>query len=496
MKNLFKKISALVLAAIMVLSMCTAVFADTKKVEIKLTGFASANKVEFMQIIQKDETKTSGWVFANGAGTCFKEALGLDASADEQQIIWGLIQYNDSSVKLPTGVTAKTVTAANIDLALSKVAALTGFTEATDKTKIEVSAAGIYAIKAEETGFTYKTATAYVGFGEPYPELENAEVTAKKSPTSVDKTVADDDHVVAIGDIVTYTIEAYVPFIDAAKSTNREFKITDIINGADYYLEGEGAVSEVKMNDSAVANVQFELNKDKTGFSINLDSLVADTTNPNAGNKITVTYTAKVNNTTVENTAGSHTADAIYGGENVPVKLFTGEIEILKTDDNKEEEKKKHLKDAGFKVYKKDEEKTLYAKFDANKKFDGWTDKIDEATEIKTGTDGKVKVEGLDLGTYWFKEVTAPEGYSLNTNDVYVTLALNANNSSEMVVNGSTVSVANKTITTDTAKMTDTRLNALPSTGGMGTYLFTIVGVVLMTCAAGAFFVSRRKANK
>lgn len=66
MKNLFKKISALVLAAIMVLSMCTAVFADTK-VKIKLTGFESANKVEYMQIIQKDETTTSGWAFMNGA---------------------------------------------------------------------------------------------------------------------------------------------------------------------------------------------------------------------------------------------------------------------------------------------------------------------------------------------------------------------------------------------------------------------------------------------
>ena len=47
----------------------------------------------------------------------------------------------------------------------------------------------------------------------PYPALTDAEVTAKKSPTTVDKTVADDDHVVAIGDIVTYTIEAYVPFL-------------------------------------------------------------------------------------------------------------------------------------------------------------------------------------------------------------------------------------------------------------------------------------------
>ena len=85
-----------------------------------------------------------------------------DSADAQQEVIWGLIKFQDPNVVLPTGVTAKQVTAANIDLALSKVAALTGFTKLTDKTKIEVSEAGIYAIKAEEEGYTYKTATAYV----------------------------------------------------------------------------------------------------------------------------------------------------------------------------------------------------------------------------------------------------------------------------------------------------------------------------------------------
>ena len=69
MKNLFKKIGALLVAAIMVLSMCTAVFADgNANVEIKLKNFDNAEKVEYMQIIQKDESTTSGWAFTYGAG--------------------------------------------------------------------------------------------------------------------------------------------------------------------------------------------------------------------------------------------------------------------------------------------------------------------------------------------------------------------------------------------------------------------------------------------
>lgn len=56
MKNLLKKIGALLVAAVMVLSMCTAVFADGNAT-IKLTGFNTADSVECMQIIQKDEAQ-------------------------------------------------------------------------------------------------------------------------------------------------------------------------------------------------------------------------------------------------------------------------------------------------------------------------------------------------------------------------------------------------------------------------------------------------------
>ena len=123
MKNLFKKIGALLVAAVMVLSMCTAVFADGNAT-IKLTDFNTADSVECMQIIQKDESTTSGWAFTNGAGACFIEALGMTDSADAQQeVIWGLIKFQDPNVVLPTGVTAKQVTAANIEdfLAITSV---------------------------------------------------------------------------------------------------------------------------------------------------------------------------------------------------------------------------------------------------------------------------------------------------------------------------------------------------------------------------------------
>lgn len=474
-----KRILLVIMAMVMVLAMSVPTFAAGENATITLKRFDKANKVEYMQIIQKDETKTSGWAFTNGAGKCFTEAFELTDSEDaQQQVIWGLIKYNDNSVKLPTGVTAVTATAAKIDLALSKVAALTGFTVAKNKESIEVNAAGVYAIKAEETGFTYKTATAYVGFGEPYPTLTGAEVTAKKSPTSVDKIVADDDHVVAIGDIVTYTIEAYVPFIDATNTDNRTFTITDKITGADYYLAGPNSVNNVTMvgKDGQVGTIV--VNEDGKGFTIDLSELVADTSNPNAGKKITVTYTAKVKELTVENTAGSHTADATYGGNNVPVKLFTGEITLLKYGDSDETNV---LKDAEFEVSKDEAATPLKFKLQENGNYRYAPDAEDASTVVKTNAEGKIVVEGLNVGTYHFKETKAPEGYSINTDGKDITLTQTG------------VATA---IVKASGKLNDTKLNALPSTGGIGTTIFTIGGCAIMIVAAGLFFATRRKTQK
>lgn len=475
-----KRILSVIMAMVMVLAMSVPTFAAGENATITLKSFDKANKVEYMQIIQKDETKTSGWAFTNGAGKCFTEAFGLTDSEDaQQQVIWGLIKYNDNSVKLPTGVTAVTATAAKIDLALSKVAALSGFTVATNKESIEVNAAGVYAIKAEETGFTYKTATAYVGFGEPYPALTNAEVTAKKSPTSVDKTVVDEeDHVVAIGDIVTYTIEAYVPFIDAANTENRTFTITDKITGADYYLTGAGSISSVTMVGTNNQVGTIEPNEEGTGFTINLNSLVTDTSNPNAGKKITVTYTAKVKELTVENRAGSHAADVEYGGNNVPVKLFTGEITLLKYGDS---DVTNVLKDAEFEVSKDEAATPLKFKLQENGNYRYAPDAEGASTVVKTNAEGKIVVEGLNVGTYHFKETKAPEGYSINTDGKDITLTQTG------------VATA---IVKASDKLNDTKLNALPSTGGIGTTIFTIGGCAIMIVAAGLFFATRRKTQK
>lgn len=109
--------------------------------------------------------------------------------------------------------------------------------------------------------------------------------------------------------------------------------------------------------------------------------------------------------------------------------------------------------------------------------------------EIATQTDtddGLVIFKGLDAQkTYYVKEVTAPKGYSVNPN--YYLL------SGAKLVSGDGTNDTYVFNNFDDVTVTDDNLAALPSTGGIGTTIFTIGGCVIMIAAAGLYFASRRK---
>ena len=102
------------------------------------------------------------------------------------------------------------------------------------------------------------------------------------------------------------------------------------------------------------------------------------------------------------------------------------------------------------------------------------------ATTTLVATKGTLKVTGLDEGTYEFKETKAPTGYKVNSDNKAFTIT--ASEAAEVTVNA--------------GEFVNTKLSALPSTGGIGTTIFTIAGCVIMIAAAGLFFASRKKTNK
>lgn len=491
MKKL-KKLFAVMLSLVMVLAMGITSFADTNTATIKLTNFNDADSLKYMQIIEPDQAQPTGWKFSNDvAENAFKAATGL---TDAQTILWKMIiKQNPDATKntelnIPANTTA--ITNSEIDKALSTIKnnPLAKWTGATDKTSLTVTSAGVYAFDAEKTGYTYKVATAYVGFEnyETAPTLRDTEVAAKKSQLIVTKSVADGDKAVAIGQEVEYTITTYVPYIDANNASTRTFKITDKISGAAYVLNEAGKVDgTVMMGNASVAGAEIVPTADGKSFEINLDSLVADTDNPNAGNLITVTYKAKITEVTATNEAKGHKSGAEYAGDNVD--LYTGSITLTKVDATNTSKK---LSGAEFTVSKVNEDNSLGAalKFDLVNGVYRYNPEStrQNATTVVTDTNGEVKVEGLDVGKYHFTETKAPNGYSINEAGKDIVLGLGE---------GVTEATANFVATGDLT-LKDSQLSALPATGGIGTTIFTIVGCGIMIAAAGLFFASRRKENR
>ena len=491
MKKL-KKLFAVMLSLIMVLAMGITSFADTNST-ITLTNFDDATSLKYMQIIEPDQEQPTGWKFSNDAAeNAFKTATGL---TDAQTILWKMIKKQNpnaalnTELKIPAGTTE--ISNAEIDKALStlKNDSTATWIPATDKTSLNVTSAGVYAFDAEKDGYTYKVATAYVGFEyyETAPTLRSTEVAAKKSQLIVTKTVNDDNKAVEIGQEVEYTITTYVPYIDANNASTRTFKITDEISGAAYLLNEAGKVDgTVMMGNAPVAGATIVPTADGKSFEINLDSLVADTDNPNAGNLITVTYKAKITELTATNEAKGHKSDVEYAGDNVG--LYTGSITLTKVDANNANKK---LPNAEFTVQKYNADNTTLGealKFDLVNGVYRYNPESTRtnATTVVTDTNGEVKVEGLDVGKYHFTETKAPNGYSINEAGKDILLGLG---------DGVTEATANFVATGDLT-LKDSQLSALPATGGIGTTIFTIVGCGIMIAAAGLFFASRRKENR
>ena len=155
-------------------------------------------------------------------------------------------------------------------------------------------------------------------------------------------------------------------------------------------------------------------------------------------------------------------------------------------------------------AHAKNSNTTYYAILDANNKVTGWTETEADASNTtptlseEGASKGTVKVSGLKFGVaYMFKEVKAPANYSINTTDEATTW-----NASVTEDTWKTLSTAEENdnyyakILVGTSSMTDTVLASLPSTGGIGTTIFTVGGCAIMIIAAGLYFASRRRAAK
>lgn len=125
----------------------------------------------------------------------------------------------------------------------------------------------------------------------------------------------------------------------------------------------------------------------------------------------------------------------------------------------------------------KNTNKIQYYKWDETTKTVSWVYDIANATKVTTDANGTASFDGLANGTYHLVETKAPAGYNQMTEAKEVTVA------------GSTTDSEKLSIKAEVANSAGT---LLPSTGGMGTTVFYVLGAVLVLGAVVLLVTKKR----
>lgn len=238
-------------------------------------------------------------------------------------------------------------------------------------------------------------------------------------------------------------------------------------------ITGISADKYILVEYSAVLNSKAAINKEN----------VTGTSNGNI-NQVYLTYS---NNPRNESEAGKTPEDTVI--------VFTYKIEATKVDGETNE----NLKGVTFRIYKMSGDKKLYAQV-ADGKLNGWVKPADADNNcvLTSGEDGKFSLAGLDDGTYFIEEITPLPGY--NSIDP-VEIQVNGNTNNGQSGNGATSELTDVTFTV--GKKTENAITivnnagtTLPSTGGMGTTVFYVVGGGLMAVAVVLLVTKKRMENK
>lgn len=273
------------------------------------------------------------------------------------------------------------------------------------------------------------------------------------------------------------------------------------------YAQGIKATDATKLTKDTDYTVTTTKNADDTTtFKVELTDLkkLVDDGKVKTGDTIVVTYNAKLNENAVVGQAGNVNKVKLTYSNNPykdgtgttterNAKVYTYELVVNKTGNGG-----KALTGAGFTLQKKDGDtyKTI-ATIDP----DHTTDNSSIVAKIVNGS--KFEFSGLDQGEYKIVESTVPKGYK-KADDITFTISATFEKQNAVDAALKTLSVDNTALSvnkTDSGVIETTVNNksdsafVLPSTGGMGRYIFLGLGALVVIAAIAAPSLKKKRAN-
>lgn len=367
---------------------------------------------------------------------------------------------------------------------------------------ITVPSDGYYLVRDEGTVTATDGGTNFIlqviGNVDVTPKTTNApDVDKKVKLHGVPGAVLSNAVSAEVGHEVDFTITTTIP-TGLDSYTNYTFNIVDTMSEGLTY-KGDFLVHTVGAKTSLQKDEDYTLTIEGQTITVTLASKYVLA---NPGQKIEITYVAAVNDKSLTKDRENNSVHIVYSNNPADsnstvttvdkvVYVYNFDIVIDKVDgaDNKK------LEGAQFALYKETGYVDLYYQwYDENHENPntfGWSTEADR-TIVKTDKNGVASFKGLVPGTYYLQEIKAPDGYNTLDKPVKVEITATYDENGNIITNATQNEQKHYQVT---STITNNKGTVLPSTGGIGTTIFYVVGGLLMVGAAILLITKKRMHN-